>query len=63
MCGLQTFNPMVKILLLFLILASGLANSQKLSIEKTPFGKLSTGEEVQLFTLRNSQGVQVGILD
>lgn len=42
---------------------SGLTSSQKLSIEKKTFGTLSSGEEVRLFTLRNSQGMQVGILD
>ena len=63
MYGLQTFIPRVNILLLVIFLASGLASSQKLSIEKTNFGTLSSGEEVQLFTLGNSQGMQVGVLD
>lgn len=46
-----------------LLFFTGLVNSQKLTIEKTNFGNLSSGEEVRLFTLRNSQGMQVGILD
>lgn len=63
MYGLQTFTPRMNMLLLVLFLASSFASSQKLSIEKTNFGSLSSGEEVQLFTLRNSQGMEVGILD
>ncbi len=63
MHGLQTFTPRKNILLLVLLLASGLANSQKLSIEKSKYGKLSSDEEVHLFTLTNSKGMKVGILD
>jgi aldose 1-epimerase len=43
--------------------APSLVNSQKLSIEKSDFGKLSTGEAVQLYTLSNKSGMEVGILD
>lgn len=32
-------------------------------ITKQPWGALSTGEQVQLFTLRNSKGTEVGITD
>jgi len=46
-----------------LVLTPALLNSQKLSIEKSAFGTLSSGQEVQLFTLKNSRGMQVGILD
>ena len=63
MHGLKTFKLVIRILVFALILNPGLLNSQKLSVEKANFGTLNTGEEVQLFTLRNSQGMQVGILD
>ncbi len=47
----------------FLLLNPFYVSSQNLSIETSSFGTLSSGQEVQLFRLKNSQGMEVGILD
>lgn len=49
--------------LVILLVTPGHLNSQKLSIENSHFGTLNSGKKVQLFTLQNSKGMQVGILD
>ena len=59
----NSFSLVIWSLLLVLFLAPGLVTSQKLSIQKSNFGTLSTGEAVHLFTLTNNKGMQVGILD
>ncbi len=55
---------------LFILIPSALlliiplyTSSQTLSIETSSFGTLSSGTEVQLFTLKNNKGMEVGILD
>ena len=59
----NSFTLLIRSLILVLLMAPGLVSSQKLSIEKSSFGTLSSGEEVHLFTLTNSKGMKVGILD
>ena len=63
MYGNNIFSMIIRSLLLVLFMTTGLIRSQKLSIEKSSFGTLSSGEETHLFTLTNSKGMQVGILD
>jgi aldose 1-epimerase len=36
-------------------------SEQKMSIEKTSFGKLADGQEVDLYTLKNTVGMEVKI--
>jgi len=63
MYGTKALAFLIHNLAFALLFFTGLVNSQKLTIEKKTFGTLSSGEEVRLFTLRNSKGMQVGILD
>ena len=63
MSGKKTFQFILCVWALTLFSSAGLLQAQKLSIEKSNYGTLSSGEEVQLFVLKNSKGMQVGILD
>jgi aldose 1-epimerase len=63
MVGKNIFQAFVYAAAFALLLSPGHLNSQKLSIEISKYGTLSTGEEVQLFVLKNSKGMEVGILN
>ena len=61
---------MKKHLLIFGLIGSLLTACQKekpantiMTIEKTTFGKLANGQEIQLFTLKNANGMEVKISD
>ena len=56
-------RSLVFVTTIFLLLAPFRGNSQKASIESSPFGKLSSGEEVTSYTLVNNNGMQVSVLD
>lgn len=63
MSGKTKFQLILCVLALTLFLSTGLIKAQGLSIEKSKYGTLSTGQDVHLFVLKNSKGMQVGILD
>lgn len=57
-----TRNHPTKVLAVGAALAASLCTTHAMNITKAPFGKTSSGQDVELYTLTNDKGVEAGII-
>jgi len=59
----STLKQMITILIPLLTIANATANNPNMKIETTVFGKTNNGKPVTRFTLSNSHGHSVSLMD